>query len=62
MTGAQMSDLFDAQETQGLYIEALQLVDDLRNELYSLQDAGQSVDDLIDRLFELEEELLVRSE
>ena len=29
MTGAQMSDLFDAQETQGLYIEALQLVDDL---------------------------------
>jgi len=57
-----MSDLFDAQETQGLYIEALQLVDDLRNELYSLQDAGQSVDDLIDRLFELEEELLVRSE
>ena len=57
-----MSDLFDAQETQGLYIEALQLVDDLRNELCSLQDAGQSVEGLIDRLFELEEELLVRSE
>ena len=44
------------------YMEALNLVDALRNEIYALQDLGQPVEDLVDTLFELEEELLRRSE
>jgi len=48
--------------TARTYMEALNLVDALRNELYALQDSGQAVDDLVDNLFELEEELLRRSE
>lgn len=49
-------------ETQSLYLAALSLVDDLRNELYALQDVGQPVDDLLATLFEFEDELLTRSE
>ena len=49
-------------DTQSLYLEALSLVDDLRNEVYALLDAGQPVDDLLSTLFELEEQLLTRSE
>lgn len=53
---------FDSSETSGVYMEALQLVDDLRNEIYTLVDAGQPVDELINTLFDIEEELLQRSQ
>jgi len=52
----------DASTVASIYMEALNLVDALRNEVYALQDSGQAVEDLIDTLFELEEELLRRSE
>ena len=54
--------LFDEPDVSTNYMVALTLVDELRNELYALQDAGQPVETLIDMIFELEEELLRRSE
>lgn len=57
-----MSSLFDSPDLSEAYLIVLNLVDDLRNEIYVLQESGQPVDDLIDKIFELEEELLKRSE
>lgn len=61
ITGELWLTMSDTQ-TSSLYLAALTLVDDLRNEVYALLDAGQPVDDLLNSIFELEEELLQRSE
>lgn len=55
-------DEIAAQDTASLYMVALSTLEDLRNEVYALLDAGQPVDELLSTLFELEEELLIRSE
>ncbi len=57
-----MPSLFDSPEASEHYLALLNLVDDFRNELYILQDSGEPVEDLIEKIFELEEDVLKCSE
>jgi hypothetical protein len=57
-----MRNLFDSPEAQELYLRLLNGVDDLRGDLYALQDLGHPVEDLLDKIFELEDALITQSE
>lgn len=54
--------LFDGPDVSTNYMLALNMVDELRSELYALQRANQPVEALIDMLFDFEEELLKHSD
>lgn len=57
-----MNPLFDSPEANELFLSILGYIDDLRSDLYKLQEAGEEVGELLDDVYELEEKILRKTE
>jgi hypothetical protein len=54
--------LFDNPETNEAYLSALSCLEDLRGDLYRLQDLGEDVGEMLDDLYEIEDRLIRKTE
>lgn len=55
--------LFDSPELSNeIYMSMLNSIDELRADLYQLQDAGEEVGELLDDVYGLEEKILRKTE